>query len=101
MFEKCFGISLDYLGYSGVSKDKQYLVLGRKDTSEKLKIIEMRGSPITKSKSYKFKLKQNNYTELLSISFHQLTINVSNNEERKTLKYRCPMFCLFFAHCNF
>ena len=31
------------------------------------------GSRVSKSKSYEFKLKQNNSTELLSISFHKFT----------------------------
>ena len=47
------------------------MVWGLRDTSENPKIIEMRGvdcSHISKSESYKFKLKQNNPTELLAIS---------------------------------
>ena len=35
------------------------------------------GSPITKSKSHKFKKKQNNPTELLAISFHKFTIQLT------------------------
>ena len=45
------------------------LVLGRKDTFKNPEIIEMKGfegSHITKSESHKFKLEQNNSTELLT-----------------------------------
>ena len=47
------------------------MVLGLSDTFESPGIIEMKGFdgfPIMKSKSYKFKLKQNKITELLNIS---------------------------------
>ena len=47
------------------------MVLGLRDTDENPEIIEMMGDEgphITKSKSYKFALKQNDTMELLNIS---------------------------------
>ena len=62
----------NYLWNPGVSKDKNKWFWGsgtRPEIPKSYKWWGVEGSPITKSNSYKFKLKQNNITELLSTSF--------------------------------
>ena len=44
------------------------------------------GSPINTSKSYKFKMEQNNTIELLSISYHKLTITITHKIETNVEK---------------
>ena len=43
---------------------------------------EFEGSPISKSKSYKFKLKQNNITELLNIYFHKFIKKIAHKSQQ-------------------
>ena len=43
---------------------------------------EFDGSHISKSKSYKFKLKRNNSTEHLSISFHKFTLQIAQQSQQ-------------------
>ena len=52
------------------------------------------GSHISESKSYKFQLKQNNTMELLSISFHTITIKITQEIE-KTDKNNFSVFSDF------
>ena len=67
---------LECLECPGVFKDKNIRFEGhghvRKSRNHRNEGFE--GSHISKSKSYKFKLEQNNSTELLSISFHAFII---------------------------
>ena len=58
--------------------------MGAGDTSESPEFVEMKvfGSPISKSKSYKFKLNQNNISELLTYYFH----NSTKKDAQKTPK---------------
>ena len=70
VFEKDSGFVIEFLRYLGVSKDKWYWSWGSGTRPQIPKSWKWgcSGSPITKSKSYKCKLNQNNITELLSIS---------------------------------
>ena len=70
----------------GVSKnEKKQLGLGAVDTFRSLEIIDMKvwGSRISKSKSYKFELKQNKITELLSTSFPEIYHKNKNRNKTK------------------
>ena len=71
MLQGCFLIFVRCLG---ASKDKNSWFWGGLDMSKNPEFIEMRflGSTRSKSKSYKFKLKQHNMMELLNISFPQI-----------------------------
>ena len=55
---------------------------------------EFEGSPISKSKKYKFKLKQNSITELLSIYFPQNYHNENGPNIEKKTKMR--LFLVFW-----
>ena len=81
MFLDCSWFSFRY---PGVSKDN-IVGLGKKEPVQKSRIIEMiiSGSPISKSESHKFKLKQNNMMEFLSISFHKLIIKMIQQSQKK------------------
>ena len=70
-FQRICGIFLDLLRYPGVSKENNmgFGAQGHVQKSRNDRNEGPEGSHITKSKSYKFKLEQNNTTELLSISF--------------------------------
>ena len=53
------------------------------------------GSPISKSKSYKFKLKQNNTMELLSISFYKLSIKLPKTGHESSNLFSCDFPIVF------
>ena len=57
------------------------MVLGLRDASENPEIMNMRGR-ITKSKSFTFKLKQNNTTELLNISLMKQLCDGDGDDRR-------------------
>ena len=72
---------LNYLRYAGVSKDEMvgFETQGHVQKSRNHRNEGFEGSPISKSKSYKFELEQNNTTELLSISSGNLPYTWDNN----------------------
>ena len=60
---------MDHLEYLGVSKDKSYWFVGLMDASESPEITEIEVSKVLILANDEFKLKRNNTTELLVISF--------------------------------
>ena len=75
MFEQCLGVVLDLFKAVRVSPKIKIIGSGSKEPVRKSRNHrneEFEGFPISKSKRYKFKLKQNNITELLSILFLQM-----------------------------
>ena len=72
IFQACIGIFLIFLlRHPGLSKNKNkwFLGWGTRPKIPKSKKCGLWGSPISKSKSYKTKIDQNNSPELLSIYF--------------------------------
>ena len=76
-FQNIWGLSQFLLRCPGGSKDKHNCFWEESARSKyrNHRNEEVEGSPISKLKSYKFKLKQNNITELSHISFPQIYHN--------------------------
>ena len=92
------GLFLNCLEDFGLSKDKNKLCCGsgtRPQNPEIMKMRGMEGSHISKSKSYKFKLKHNNTTELLRIYFHKFTITIPKQSQNIFKQLKIEPFPIF------
>ena len=92
------GLFLDYLRYLGASKDKSHWFWGSgtRPKSRNHEIEGTEGSQISKSKSYKFKLEQNNICRAFKHIFSIKYVKMLTNRTQCQM-YVLSGFCYWFS----